>query len=74
MPNSKKETESESEEINILKTDDKNHIKLTSHYPDDEDDRSSLTEDTEDGFTGFINMIDARKVRVKSRIFPEDLN
>lgn len=74
MPNSKKETDSGSEEINILKTDDLKHTKLTSHYPDDEDDRSFQTEDTEDGFTGFINMIDARKVRVRSRIFPEDLN
>jgi hypothetical protein len=65
MPNAKKETV---EEINIAETDDKIH-------PDNSDGDSTFnTGDAVDGFTGFLNRIEARKVRVKYRKFPEDSN
>lgn len=75
MPNSNKETVSVSEEINILKRETENHTQLTNYYPDTiDDDQSFRTHDTTDGFTDFLNIIDARKVRVSNLIFPEDSN
>ena len=71
MPNANKETVQR--EINILETDNTTHPDLNSYYPDN-DDRSFQSEDHVDGFTSFLNRIEARKVRVKSRIFPEDSN
>jgi hypothetical protein len=70
-----KATVTASKEINVLKTDTKVNTELTTYYPDiTGDDHTYQVEDPEDGFTSFINRIDARKVRARSRIFPEDSN
>lgn len=71
MPKANKKTVSVPQKLNTPLIDKD----LTSYHPDNMDGGSSIQiKDWEDGFTSFINRIDARKVRARSRIFPEDSN